>query len=135
MLHGTRAISPEAKFVVICIGVALVHLHFTIAFAICTIEYIQSGSYTFLYVPLLCKPEKETVCVYLCIVRNRDIVSFKYGFYPAGMGLGFYVVYDCVSSGCILSVLYVDQQDPEYCNTGIYFNSGCHMLSYGYWDQ
>lgn len=35
VLHGTRAISPEAKFVVICIGVALVHLHFTIAFAIC----------------------------------------------------------------------------------------------------
>lgn len=37
IFSGMRTISSNTKYVVICFGVALVHLHFTIAFAICGI--------------------------------------------------------------------------------------------------
>lgn len=37
IFSGMRTISSNAKYVAICFGVALVHLHFTVAFAICGI--------------------------------------------------------------------------------------------------
>ena len=37
IFSGMRTISSNAKYVVICFGVAVVHLHFTVAFAICGI--------------------------------------------------------------------------------------------------
>lgn len=112
VLHGTRAISPEAKFVVICFGVALVHLHFTIAFAIC--GYVPLSIYNlavtlfYIYHCFVSLKKKRYVFIYVSsvieILFHSSMVSILLGwdwgfmFYTIALvPVAFYLSYTLIS--------------------------------------
>lgn len=112
VLHGTRAISPEAKFVVICIGVALVHLHFTIAFAICGYAplsiYNLAVTLFYMYHCFVSLKKKRYVFIYVSsvieILFHSSMVSILLGwdwgfmFYTIALvPVAFYLSYTLIS--------------------------------------
>ncbi len=112
VLHGTRAISPEAKFVVICFGVALVHLHFTIAFAICGYPALSIYNLVvtlfYLYHCFVSLRKKQYVFIYVSsvieILFHSSMVSILLGwdwgfmFYTIALvPVAFYLSYTLIS--------------------------------------
>lgn len=113
ILHGTRAINPETKFVVICFGVALVHLHFTIMFAIC--GYPMIGIYNlavtlfYFYHSFVSLKKKQYVFIYVSsmieILLHSSMVSLLLGwdwgfmlYTIALVPVAFYLSYTLIST-------------------------------------
>ncbi len=112
VLHGTRAISPEAKFVAICFGVTLVHLHFMVAFAICGYAplsiYNLAVTLFYLYHCFVSLKKKQYVFIYVSsvieIMFHSSMVSILLGwnwgfmFYTIALvPVAFYLSYTLIS--------------------------------------
>lgn len=88
VFNGMRRISSNTKYVVICFGIALVHLYFTIAFAVCGIIplciYNVAITIFYLYHSFVSLKKKQYSFIYISslieILFHSCMASFLLGF-------------------------------------------------------